>query len=58
MRDPLMGTDLTCYEKDAVRKWVLEKSMSPTTRLPMQMHCLTPDHTMRRIVTALEDNNI
>ena len=30
----------------------------PTSREPMQVHCLTPDFIMRRILSALEDNKI
>ena len=58
VREPLMGTDKTCYEKEAVRRWLQEKAESPTTRVPMEMHCLTPDYTMSRIVEAFEAANL
>ena len=58
MREPLMGIDKTCYEKEAVRKWVIENSKYPTTRVPMEMHCLTPDHTMSRIVESFSNNHL
>ena len=58
MRDPLMGIDHTSYERDSISHWLHANSVSPTTREPMQMHCLMPDYTMRRVVTALKDNEI
>ena len=36
----------------------MKNAKSPTTRVPMEMHCLTPDYTMSRIVEAFEDNHL
>ena len=58
MQDPLMGTDRTSYERECISQWLREISKSPTSREPVQMHCLIPDFTMRRILSALEDNKI
>ena len=38
MRDPLIGTDHTAYEKEVISRWLQDHSQSPTTREPMQMN--------------------
>lgn len=58
IKNPYMGTDKTCYEREAVRQWLSAKAVSPTSRVPMEMHCLTPDYTMSRIVQAFEQAHL
>ena len=58
MKDPLIGTDRTSYEREETSQLLRETSKSPVSHQPMQMHCLTPDFTIRRILSALVDNKI
>ena len=55
MLDPFMGTDHQSCERDEISQWLRETSISPVSRQPIQMHCLKPDYTMRRMLSVFED---
>ena len=58
MLNPFLGTDHTSYERESIRRWIELHHKFSLTREPMKMHCIMPDYTMRRILSALEDHKI
>lgn len=45
--DPVICTDGHTYERSAICKWLLNKTTSPMTNLPLRSTSLLPNHTVR-----------
>ena len=58
MVEPLVGVDKQVYERSAISKWLEDKRTSPFSRLPMEMHCLMEDVTMKKLIGSMKECKI
>ena len=53
MIDMFVGTDHQSYAKESISQWLTQYSISPSTREYMETHFLSEDHTMMKVITAI-----
>jgi len=53
MTDPVICSDGTTYEKDAITRWLQRSDKSPLTGLPLAHSTLTPNHSLRNVIETL-----
>jgi len=48
MADPVFATDGHTYERDAIEQWLVRKTTSPKTGLPLEVMSVFPNYVMGR----------
>jgi len=56
--DPVTAADGACYEREAIERWLQDKSTSPTTNKELPHKLLFPANTVRTAITDLLDGDV
>ena len=56
--EPLAGSDMQTYSKVAIDRWLGSNNTSPVIRQPLYKDFLTQDHTIKRLLDAINKCNL